>query len=37
MGLSEEEFWNADPIFFIECYERFEENRIKEMKMIYGR
>ena len=23
MGMSEEEFWNSDPIFFNECYEVF--------------
>ena len=25
MGMSEEEFWNSDPIFFNECLEVFTE------------
>ena len=37
MGMSEEEFWNSDPIFFYECYEKFIERKIREVKWIYGR
>ena len=35
MGMSEEEFWNSDPIFFNKCYEIFL--RKKEYEVIqYG-
>lgn len=37
MGMSEEEFWNSDPIFFYECYEEFCKRKARELKMIYGR
>lgn len=30
MGMSEEEFWNSDPIFFNECLEVFIEIWRKE-------
>ena len=30
MGMSEEEFWNSDPIFFNECLEVFIEIRRRE-------
>lgn len=37
MGMSEDEFWNSDPIFFNRCYERYQERRIKEVEQLYGR
>ena len=37
MGMSEEEFWNSDPIFFNECYEVFQNEKRKEVEAIYGR
>ena len=37
MGMSEEEFWNSDPIFFCKCYEKFCERKIDEVKALYGR
>lgn len=30
MGMSEEEFWNSDPIFFNECLEVFIKIRRRE-------
>ncbi len=36
MGMSEEEFWNSDPIFFNECYEAFQTKRAQEVRAIYG-
>ena len=36
MGMSEEEFWNSDPIFFNECYQIFLEHKNKEVRMKYG-
>lgn len=32
MGMSEEEFWNSDPVFFNECYEEFQRDRRQEVK-----
>lgn len=37
MGMSEEEFWNSDPIFFNECYEVFQKEKRKEVEALYGR
>lgn len=37
MGMSEEEFWNSDPIFFHKCYEKFCQRKIEELKLLYGR
>ena len=37
MGMSEEEFWNSDPVFFNECYEEFRRDRRQEVKALYGR
>ena len=37
MGMSEEEFWNSDPIFFNECYEIFQLKKRKELEVLYGR
>lgn len=36
MGMSEEEFWNSDPIFLNECCEIFFREKESEMLM-YGR
>lgn len=33
MCISEEEFWDTDPIFFNKLYEKYQENKIKEMKL----
>ena len=35
MGMSEEEFWNSDPIFFNECYEVFQKDRRREVEALY--
>ena len=35
--MSEEEFWNSDPIFFNECYETFCNQKIEELRLLYGR
>lgn len=37
MGMSEEEFWNSDPIFFNECYEIFARERESEVSALYGK
>lgn len=37
MGMSEEEFFNSDPIFFNECYEIFRDRKRKELMSLYGR
>lgn len=36
MGMSEEEFWSSDPIFFNECYEIFQKKKQREVREIYG-
>lgn len=36
MGMSEEEFFNSDPIFFNECYEIFQDRKRKELMSLYG-
>lgn len=33
MGMSEEEFWKADPFLFNACYEKYQERRISEVMM----
>lgn len=33
MGMSEEEFWKADPFLFNTCYEKYQERRISEVMM----
>ena len=33
MGMSEEEFFNSDPIFFNECYEIFKERETRKWQM----
>lgn len=33
MGMSEEEFWNSCPIFFIECLQIFAKERREEAKL----
>ena len=35
MGMSEEEFWNSDPIFFNECYEVLQKDRRREVDALY--
>lgn len=37
MGMSEEEFWNSDPIFFNRCYEAYQKDREREVRALYGR
>lgn len=37
MGMSEEEFFNSNPIFFNECYEVFQYKKQQEVKALYGR
>ena len=37
MGMSEEEFWNSDPIFFNECFDAFQRDREQEVRALYGR
>lgn len=37
MGMSEEEFWNSDPVFFNECFEAYQKDREREVKALYGR
>lgn len=34
--MSEEEFWNSDPIFFNKCYEEYQRQRMQEMRALYG-
>ena len=36
MGMSEEEFWNSDPIFFNQCYEIYWRDKEKEVSALYG-
>lgn len=36
MGMNEEEFWNSDPIFFAECYEEFQDRKMREVEMYGG-
>ncbi len=36
MGMSEEEFWKADPFLFNACYEKYHEHRVSEV-IKYGR
>lgn len=36
MRMSEEEFWNSDPIFFNECYEIYQRDKRNEVKALYG-
>lgn len=37
MGMSEDEFWNSDPIFFNRCYETFLRKRDEMVRKLYGR
>lgn len=37
MGMSEEEFFDSCPIFFIECYREFVEEQNEEVRALYGR
>ena len=37
MGMSENEFFNSDPIFFNECLEVWQEVEKKKVGVIYGR
>ena len=37
MGMSEQEFWHSDPIFFNECFEIYQRDREKEVRALYGR
>ena len=37
MGMSEEEFWNSDPIFFNECYNVYIQRKMEEVKALYVR
>lgn len=37
MGMSEQEFMNANPVFFAECYEIFNRKKREEVSRIYGR
>nr|DAT31034.1 MAG TPA: tail assembly chaperone protein [Caudoviricetes sp.] len=36
MGMSEEEFWKADPFLFNACYEKYQEHRMSEV-IVRGR
>ena len=37
MCMNEKEFWDTNPIFFNRLYEKYQESKIKEMRLIYGR
>lgn len=37
MGMSENEFFNSDPIFFNECLKVWQEVEKKKVGVIYGR
>lgn len=37
MGMSENEFFKSDPIFFNECLEVWQEVEKKKVGVIYGR
>lgn len=37
MGMSEEEFWNSDPVFFNECYREYQKRQVQKMEALYGR
>lgn len=37
MGMSQDEFWGSDPIFFNECYEILQERKQRGVIALYGR
>ena len=35
MGMTEDEFWKSDPVFFNECLEKFYERKKKMIESIF--
>lgn len=37
MGMSEKEFYNSCPIFFVQCYQEFLRRKQEGVNVLYGR